>query len=74
VIGVSSFSSFVTKSGGPPGGDPTAVVLASVAATLQRFGAGAAGSAQGFVLALVLLALGAVGGVPLWARRRTTTD
>ncbi|MGD8968070.1 MAG: C10 family peptidase [Anaerolineae bacterium] len=74
VIGVSSFSSFVTKSGGPPGGDPTAVVLASVAATFQRFGAGAAGSAQGFVLALVLLALGVVGGVLQGARRRTTTD
>jgi hypothetical protein len=70
VTGVSSFSSFVLKSGGPPSGGPTAVTLASFTAALRRFGVSTAGGVSGFVLSLVLVALGAIGLLALRARRR----
>jgi len=42
--------------------------------TLARFVARSAGGGNGLVLPLALVALGAVGGMLLWVRRRTTAD
>ncbi len=58
VTGVDSFSPFILS-----GGPPTAV-------TLQRFTTRPAEGVNGSVMPLALVALGAVGGLVLWARRR----
>jgi hypothetical protein len=70
--GVSGFSPFVGDND-KPGSGATAVVLASFAATWERFTTGTAGPADGVLLPVALVALGATGIALLWVRYRAIT-